>query len=276
MYELLPPGPQRTPTQIVREGRHLWWSNLPGLLLIGVIFTGPFMIAGVALTVGLGESVVEVDGRIDVLFASNDLRDLHRMLSGVLAIASVLSGLIAWGAMVAYVWRRRLAEEFEWSAAVRLAMERVGPLLLVAMIEFLVVVLVAIVLIALFSVSLPGLIAAMGIGAFLFIRVWLAQVVMMVEDESGTDALRRSAGLVSGRIGPVLGVLGLTVVRLVIIGLGVTLATLFLTQAIEAIGSPMVTLAWIATGQLAVSALLSPLVVSIAVPLYIDLRRRRQ
>lgn len=275
MYHRLPSGPMRTPSQIATEGRELWWDNLAALVWITVLFASPFAIATVVLTLGMGD-VVEVDGRIDVLFDTTNVRDLHRMLTGTLAIANVLAGLVAWGAVVAYLSRRQGPEPTDWQQAMKLAFEKLGALLRVAMIEFLIIVAIAILLIAIFDVGVPALVVAVVTAAAIFIRVWPTQVIVMLEEEPAFDALRRSWDLVAGRGWVVLYALTLTALRLIGYGLGLALATLFLTLMIENLMGPTATLIWTAATQLAFSALLSPLLAAVALPLYVDLRRRQE
>lgn len=274
MYESLPPGPERTPSQIVTEGRDLWWSNLPVLFLISVLFTAPFVVISFGLTLGLSEAVVEVDGRIDVLFAGDDDRNLHRVLSGTLAIADVLAGLVAWGAMVAYLWRRRVLKPVDWQEAVRAAFDKLGVLLRVAMLEFLIVVVAAIALIALAGAGIFAFIAAAVAAAAALVRFWPTQVVAMVEHEPAVDAMRRSWSLASRRTKHVIMVLGLTFLRLLAYGLLTALVTFLLSGFVTAVAAPTATLLWFAVSQLFMFALLNPFVAAVAVPLYVDLRRR--
>lgn len=263
------------PSLIAAEGRELWWSNLPALAWIVVSFTSPFVVLTIALTFGLGD-VVEVDGRIDVLFSTATARDLHRMLTGTLAIANVLAGLVAWGAMAVYLSKRRILEPIDWRRAMKLAIERLGTLLVVGMIEFLVVVVIAILLIAIFDVGVAALAAAVVTGVAVFIRVWLAQMIVMVEGEPAVDALRRSWDLVAGQGSEVLRTLVFTVVRLVGYGLILTVVTLAMSLLLGGFMGPTATLIWIAVVQLAFFAVLSPLFVAVAVPLYAHLRRREE
>ncbi len=198
------------------------------------------------------------------------------MLTGTLAIANVLAGLVAWGAVVAYLWGRQGPEPTDWQQAVKLTFEKLGALLRVAMIEFLIVVAIAILLIAIFEVGVPALVVAVAIAAAIFIRVWPTQVIVMLEGEPAVDAFRRSWGLVAGRGWAVLHTLTLTALRLIGYGLGLALVTLFLTRLVENFMGPAGMLIWIAATQLAFSVLLSPLLAAVALPLYVDLRRRQE
>lgn len=273
MTRWLQSRPGSNPAQIVAEGRALWWSNLPTLALFVVCFTSPFVAGTFLLTIGLGD-VVEIDGRIDVLFDTTTARDLHRMLTGTLAIANVLAVLVAWGAMAVFLSKRRILQPIDWRKAMKFAIERLGTLLVVAMIEFLVVVVIAILLIAIFDVGVAALTAAVVTGAAIFIRVWPAQVIVMVEEEPAVDALRRSWDLAAGHAWEVLRTLAFTFLRLFGYGIAVAFVTLALSLLLTPIMGPAATLIWTAVVQLIFLAVLSPFVVAVALPLYVHLRRR--
>jgi hypothetical protein len=242
---------------------------------MAVLFTSPFVVVTVVLTLAMGE-VVDVDGRIDVLFETTTGQDLHRLLSAVAAIANVLAGLVAWGAMAAYLWRRRVLQPIDWRRAVKLAAERLNPLLIVAMLEFLIVVVMAILFITVFNVGVVSLAIVVLTGAAIFIRVWPAQVVVIVEDEPAVDALRRTWDLASGQGWNVARTLVLTALRMIGYAFVIALVILFFSLTIDRVAGPTAALIWSAVSQLILLSLLSPLLVAVAVPLYVDLRRRQE
>jgi len=165
--------------------------------------------------------------------------------SGGFAISPIVSGAVAWAAAELYLGRDPGVGQ-TYSHVGR----RLGAVVAVALLTGLAIMLGFILLIV------PGLI--------LMARLFAATVAVVIEDRGATDAIRRSADLVKGTTGRVLG-------YLIVMGILVAIATGILGAIGSAVGD---------AGNLALqviaSVLFMPLSAVFGVLLYFDLRIRKE
>jgi membrane-anchored glycerophosphoryl diester phosphodiesterase (GDPDase) len=141
--------------------------------------------------------------------------------------------------------------------AYRFAVMRIGPILLVTILT---------------GLAVLGGVLLLIVPAFLFyVRFAFASAVVVIEDEHGRGAMRRSWRLARGRFWPLFGTL---LLASVLAGIVAGVATVPLTFAAEYIGPSGWPLA--AVGSALAAIVTRPFVIVVTVLLYFDLRIRKE
>ena len=177
----------------------------------------------------------------------------------LIGILTYVAAQVATGACFKAVGGAYFDEPADWRESLRFARSRIGPLL---WLSFLFVVFLMLATIALL---VPAI--------YLYVAWAVATPVLLLEDVRGRGALKRSRALVKGRWWPTLGVLILVgilaaVVQMVFLGLLVGVVSVSDNEVARAVAEGV--------GQMAASALTTPLSAAVLTVLYFDLRVRKE
>lgn len=257
----VPPPPAGEPPDEPPGGRRQRPLDLRprgvGELLDGAI---KLYVANWATFMGIVAVVVVPFGLLQALFATPPAIDGAAPAPGGAALVlGVVEGLLVFTVVEAAMAKTAadvyLGEPVGIAKTYRYAVPLIGSLLWVVLVAGLAVV--------------GGFILLIVPGIFLLLRFYFALIVLVVEGERGTQAMRRSWRLVKGSTWRVLGI-----TLLVALIAGVAQGILAAPFAIA--GFVTETLALSIVGDVVASVLVTPLVSLVTVLLYFDLRVRKE
>lgn len=201
-------------------------------------------------------------------------------LSGLALLVTTLVGPLVTAAVTIIAIERERGVSLSWQEAYRAAWGRFGTILLATLLLFLVM------LAAIVAVVLPAVLIGMGspaagviLGILALIPLLVAIVVLfylivpviLLEDVTATEAVRRSAALVRRRFWPILGTV---IVAGILIGIIGAIVSLVFTTASVVAGPAAFVLQ--AIGSTVSSLVTVPLTANVALLIYLDARIRHE
>jgi len=177
----------------------------------------------------------------------------------LIGILAYIASQLATGACFKAVSGAYLDENPDWRESLRFARSRLGSLL---WLSFLMVVCLA-----------PAFLACLLPGLYLYVAWSVSAPVLLVEDLKGWSAMKRSRQLVKGRFWPTVAVLVLVIVltgivQAILVGLAAGIVAVSGNEVAAALADGL--------GQMAASALTTPLSAAVLAVLYFDLRVRKE
>lgn len=240
----------RTLGEILSAAFEIYKENAAKLFLIVAVIVVPLSLLGALLgqvLAGSNEETITVLGETQTIsdrtFAAVVLGTLIAAIIGVI-ISAVLQAALMRGAALATI-----GDPVDVEASYRWGLKRFGSVLLVAIlvgisvaIGFILLIVPGIILLTLFSVSIPALV---------------------IEDRRGTDAMKRSWELAKEHFWHVLGVIIVAWIITTVVG-----------SVLGAIGGDNWFLAWIFSAIAQI--ITAPFAALVSVLLYLDLRARKE
>ncbi len=247
--------------EILSAAFGLYRKHWKALITIVAIITVPLTVIREVLTRALASSTTTtetVNGvRVPVV-----TRSFGALLAGVVILAffSVFVSLVLQGAIGRACARTLLGQDISPEEAFRFGTKRALPILWVSFLTGLVIAVFGLLLV----LRAFGAIVFAVIAVFLFTRLAVSVQALVVEDQRGTKALRRSFELTQGRFWHVLGAVLLAGIIAAIVSGVIT--------AIGAAGGIVLRIIFAAIA----SVITTPFTALVGVLIYIDLRARKE
>lgn len=201
-------------------------------------------------------------------------------LAGFAMLVTTLVGPLVTAAVTVIAVQRERGGEMSWQDAYRVAVGRFGTILLATLLLF-VATLAAVIVIALPAVAigaanvgvgvLVGLVLLLPTLAAIIVLFYLIVPVILLEDVTATEAVRRSFALLRRRFWPTVGTVVVAGILIGIIGAVVSIAF----SAVSVIAGPAAFLLQ-ALGSTASSLVTVPLTANVALLIYLDARIRHE
>jgi hypothetical protein len=242
--------------QVIDASLKLYRAKFPDLMLIALIVAVPIdAIGGVLNDLSLPSQVFVHDGRIYYYLGESvgPLGTIWRLVGDLLIYP------LGTGALLKCLLDAHAGRPSSWRSSLRFAAARWGALLWLAILTGLGLVLFSILLI------IPGI--------YMYVCWYVAVPVLMFEGITGTGAMSRSRGLVSGRWWPTFGIAIITVLAAVVVEVVAVLVIGLVMHSMSSVG-PIIVLQQVA--QVLFHLISAPLFAAVAAIVYVDLRTRKE